>query len=104
MSWILNSTPLCVTAFFGSGKRIAAGAHAWQMPHQVGMQRPLVWPSRIAHDSPIWLLHWLSVVHAVRSDWASMPWYCETPFSTPVTPNASAYFVDGALLLAPAHL
>jgi hypothetical protein len=58
----------------GSGSRIEAGAQAWQMPHQVGMQRPLVWPSRFEQRSPIWALHWLSVVQAVREVWASMPW------------------------------
>src|SRR5688500_12151796 len=59
MSWTLSSTLLYVTAFFGSGSRIAAGAHAWQIPHHVGMQRPLLWPSRLLHASPSWLLHWL---------------------------------------------
>src|SRR5690349_6623409 len=73
MSFTLNSTPLYVTAFFGSGSRIAAGDHAWQMPHHVGMQRPLVAPARLLHASPSEELHCESVVHAVRVLCASMP-------------------------------
>ena len=67
MSCTLNSTPLYVTAFFGSGSKIAAGAHAWQMPHHVGMQRPEVCPSRFAHCSPSELLHSLVCVHAAAA-------------------------------------
>ena len=74
MSWTVRVTPLWTTAFLGSGRMIAAGAQAWQMPHQVGMQRPLVWPCRSAHFSPILSSHWASVVQAVRDAWASMPW------------------------------
>src|SRR5262245_37628249 len=78
MSWTLNVTPLYVTGFFGSGSRIAAGDHAWQMPHHVGMQRPDVWPGRFAHASPRLALHCVSVVHDVRVDCASMPWLRDT--------------------------
>src|SRR5688572_799773 len=104
MSWTLNVTPLWVTGNFGSGTRIAAGAHAWQMPHQVGMQRPLFWPTRFAHFSPIFGSHSLSSVHALRDDCASMPCAVDTAFSTSATPNAAPYFADGDCDAAPSHL
>jgi len=104
MSWTLKVTPLRVTGYLGSGMRIAAGAQAWQMPHHVGMQKPAVWPPRIAQTSPILLSHCALVVHAVRERLFSMPWFRETAASTSVTLNARPYLADADSLLAPSHL
>src|SRR5262245_24331590 len=78
MSITLNVTPFLVTGFLASGSRIEAGDHAWQMPHQVGMQRPLVAPSRLAQvEASFRSVHSLDSVHSLRLVCASIPWYCE---------------------------
>jgi hypothetical protein len=74
------------------------------MPNHVGMQRPEVLPSRIAHASPRLELHSEVCVQAFAPLCASMPCAFETPSSTPVTPNALPYLVDAGSLVAPSHL
>src|SRR5262249_20095748 len=75
MSWTLKVTPFLVTGCLGSGMRIDAGDQAWQMPHQVGMQRPLSALPRLAHSEPsLRSLHSLESLHSLRSERESMPW------------------------------
>ena len=105
MSLTLNVTPFLVTGFLGSGSRIAAGTHAWQMPHQVGMQRPFAAPGRLAHSEPsLRSSHSVVAVHSLREVWESMPFERETASSTPEPPKAFSYFFEGESLVAPAHL
>src|SRR5213082_1021864 len=76
-SLTLKVTPFLTTACFGSGIRIEAGVQPWQMPHQVGMQRPLVLPVRLAQISPSAEEHSEFAVQAFAPEFASMPWYFE---------------------------
>ncbi len=74
---------------------MAAGAQAWQMPNQVGMQRPVSAPVRLAQASPSWLSHSLLSVHALELLRESMPWWRLTASVMFSTPKASPYFSEG---------
>src|SRR4051812_12601323 len=76
-SLILKVTPFFPTVCFGSGKRIEAGVQPWQMPHQVGMQRPPVWPARLAQISPSAELHSVFLVQVLAQVTESMPLFFE---------------------------
>ena len=102
-SLTLKVMPFLTTACFGSGIRIEAGVQPWQMPHQVGMQRPLVCPVRLAQISPSDELHWLLAVQVLAEVTESMPWYFETMSSTPWPPNAFSYFFAGESVAAPSQ-
>ena len=102
-SLILKVTPFFTTGCFGSAKRMAAGVQPWQMPNQVGMQRPLVLPVRLAQISPSLRLHCDVAVQAFEDVIESMPWYFETMSSTFVPPNAFWYFIAGESLLEPSQ-
>src|SRR5262245_17408254 len=102
MSLTLNVMPFWVTACFGSGSRIAAGVHAWQIPNQVWMHLPVAAAVRLAHASPWAVLHWLSVVQLVPV-WLSMPYCDDTASSTPVTPNALPYLAAAESEAAPSQ-
>ena len=52
------------TGRWGSGSKIAAAAHAGQMPHHVGMQRPAACPRRLAQTSCFKALHCASLEQA----------------------------------------
>src|SRR5688500_1010776 len=101
-SLTLNSTPLNVTGCFGSSSRIAAGAHAWQMPNHVTLQVPSVLPKRFAHTEPLAASHCASLVQGLPAR-LSMPLFAETASSTPALANARPYFSAADLLAAPAH-
>src|SRR5687768_14597009 len=103
MSCTLNVTPFLVTGLTGSGSSIEAGAHAWQIPHHVGMQRPLVSPRRMAHASPDFSSHSLVTVHSLRVLYLAMPCASETFFSRSDTPNALPYLAAGDSLSAPSQ-
>src|SRR5438132_1218250 len=103
-SLTLKVTPFFTTACFGSGKRIDAGVQPWQMPHQVGMQRPEVCPVRLAQISPCDESHALLSVQVFAQVTESMPWFFETRFSTSCPPKAFSYFFAAESLEAPSHL
>src|SRR5438067_1953925 len=95
----LKVTPFLVTACLGSGKRIEAGVQPWQMPNQVGMQYPLVLPSRLAQISPSADEHCELAVQPLDDDCPSMPLALETASTMPEAPYAFWYFSEGARLL-----
>src|SRR3982074_214741 len=91
----LKVTPFLVTGCLGSGKRMAAGVQPWQMPNQVGMQRPLLCPLRLAQISPSRLLHCEFAVQALEELCESTPFDAETASSTPVAEYAFWYLAAG---------
>jgi hypothetical protein len=72
-SWTLKVTPFFTTACRGSGTRIAAGAHPWQMPNHVAEQRPAEAPARSAQISPAGASHSAFSAHAFALVSESMP-------------------------------
>src|SRR5262245_18131138 len=98
-----------VTGFLAAGSEIANGAQPWQMPHHVGMQRPIeassgrpvfgcaqIEPSISDEQS-------LFVEHALRQSEPSTPLACDTSTIVFGLLNALPYFSAGDAF-EPSHL